>query len=54
MAATWARAAAIVIASFSIITQFLWLPHYPVWAILIIALDVLVIWAAATVQPLRR
>lgn len=54
VAATWARAAAIVIASFSIITQFLWLPHYPVWAILIIALDVLVIWAAATVQPLRR
>lgn len=45
---TWARVAAIIIASLSIVTQFLWLPHYPVWAIVVIALDIFVIWAVAT------
>jgi len=46
--ATWARVAAIIIASLSIVSQFLWLPHYPVWAIVVIALDIFVIWAVAT------
>jgi len=45
---TWARVVAIVIAALSIITNFAWLPYYPGWAILIIALDVVVIWAVAT------
>ncbi|NMM83305.1 hypothetical protein B2J88_02855 [Rhodococcus sp. SRB_17] len=48
MAATWARIAAILIAALSIIANFLWLPHYPLWSILIIALDIVVIWAVAT------
>ncbi len=47
---TWARVAAIVIASLSMVSQFLWLPHYPVWAIVVIALDIFVIWAVATWQ----
>lgn len=46
--ATWARIAAIVIAALSIIANFLWLPYYPWWSILIIAVNVLVIWAVAT------
>ncbi len=46
--AVWARAAAIVIASLSIIANFLWMPYYPLWSILVIALDVVVIWAVAT------
>jgi HSP20 family molecular chaperone IbpA len=45
---TWARVAAIIIASLSIVSQFLWLPHYPIWAIVVIALDIFVIWAVAT------
>ncbi|MGC4961102.1 DUF7144 family membrane protein [Gordonia sp. DT218] len=49
--ADWARIAAVVIASVSIIAQFLWLPYYPLWAILIIALDLIVIWAVATWKP---
>ncbi|MEE3851597.1 hypothetical protein VZC37_14730 [Gordonia sp. LSe1-13] len=49
--ADWARISAIVIASISIIAQFLWLPYYPLWAILIIALDLIVIWAVATWKP---
>ncbi|MGV9724021.1 DUF7144 family membrane protein [Nocardia beijingensis] len=49
--ATWARVSAIVIAALSIIANFLWLPYYPGWSILIIALDVVVIWAVATWNP---
>ncbi|MGQ4617049.1 DUF7144 family membrane protein [Nocardia sp. R7R-8] len=49
--ATWARVSAIVIAALSIIANFLWLPYYPVWSIVIIALDVVVIWAVTTWNP---
>ncbi|RVW05222.1 DUF7144 family membrane protein [Rhodococcus xishaensis] len=49
--AMWARVAAIVIAALSIIANFLWIPWYPLWSILIIALDVVVIWAVATWKP---
>ncbi|WP_226435589.1 DUF7144 family membrane protein [Rhodococcus yananensis] len=50
-AATWARAVAIVLAAVSIVANFLWLPYYPWWAVLVIALDILVIWAVATWSP---
>lgn len=46
--ATWARVTAIVLAALSIIANFLWLPYYPLWSILIIALDIVVIWAVTT------
>ncbi|MGW4325277.1 DUF7144 family membrane protein [Nocardia sp. NPDC004573] len=49
--ARWARIATIVIASFSILANFLWLPYYPWWSVLIIALDVVVIWAVTTWTP---
>lgn len=29
----------------SAILNFMWLPFYPVWAILVIALDAFIIWA---------
>jgi hypothetical protein len=45
---TWARVMAIIIACVGIVAMFLWLPYYPVWSIVLIALDVLVIWAIAT------
>lgn len=51
--ATWARFAAIVLACLSIIANFLWLPYYPMWSILIIALDIVVIWAVSTWDPDR-
>ncbi|SNT34433.1 DUF7144 family membrane protein [Rhodococcoides kyotonense] len=51
--ATWARFVAIVVASLSIIANFLWLPYYPLWSILIIAIDLVVIWAVATWDPTR-
>jgi hypothetical protein len=46
--ATWARVVGMSLAGLSIIANFLWLPYYPVWAIVVIALDILVIWAIGT------
>ncbi|ROR44611.1 DUF4407 domain-containing protein [Kitasatospora cineracea] len=43
--AAWARIAGIFLASLSLIGSFLALPYYPLWALVIIALDVFVIWA---------
>ncbi|MFC9898058.1 hypothetical protein ACFVMC_30580 [Nocardia sp. NPDC127579] len=48
---TWGRVAAITLAAISIVTNFLSLPYYPAWSILIIALDVVVIWAVSTWKP---
>lgn len=47
----WARGMTFVIAGLSIIANFLWMPYYPVWSIVVIALDVVVIWAVATWNP---
>ncbi|MCA2211198.1 MULTISPECIES: DUF7144 family membrane protein [Nocardia] len=48
---TWGRVAAMLIAALSIVANFLWLPYYPWWSIIIIVLDVVVIWAIATWHP---
>jgi hypothetical protein len=45
-----ARLIGIVIAIASAITNFFYIPYYPVWSVLIIALDVVVIWALATMS----
>jgi hypothetical protein len=42
---TWARAAAIALAVLSAISNFLFIPYYPFWSLLIITLDIFVIWA---------
>src|SRR5215204_1481082 len=44
---TWARAAAIALAMLSAISNFLFIPYYPFWSLLIITLDIFVIWAVA-------
>jgi hypothetical protein len=49
--AGWARVSAIIVAAISILANFLWLPYYPAWSLLIIALDVVVIWAVSTWNP---
>jgi hypothetical protein len=43
--ATWARAVGIILATLSAIANFFFIPYYPFWSLLIIALDVWVIWA---------
>ena len=44
---TWARVAAITLAVLSAIANFAFIPYYPFWSLLIIALDIFVIWAVA-------
>jgi hypothetical protein len=44
---TWAKALGIVIAVFSAIANFMFLPYYPLWSIVVIAVDVFIIWALA-------
>jgi hypothetical protein len=51
---TWAAVIAILIAMLSAITNFFWIPYYPFWSILIIALDVFVIWSLAKVASAAR
>jgi hypothetical protein len=41
----WARSVGIGVAVLSMIANFMFLPYYPVWSLLIIAIDVFVIWA---------
>ncbi|HMS47181.1 MAG: hypothetical protein WAX12_20840 [Candidatus Microthrix subdominans] len=40
-----ARTVGVIVAAVSMIANFLWLPVYPFWAIIIIVIDALVIWA---------
>ena len=47
----WARTLAVTLAAASIVVNFLWLPHYPAWAIAIIAIDTAMIWAVITAIP---
>jgi hypothetical protein len=44
---TWARVVALTLAVLSAITNFLFVPYYPFWALLLITLDIFVIWAVA-------
>jgi hypothetical protein len=44
-AASWARIAAIVVVCLHAVTQTAWLGAYPVWSLLMIALDVVVLYA---------
>lgn len=43
--AVWARAVAVVVASLSILLSFAWLPYYPLWSLVVLGFDLLVIWA---------
>ena len=47
---TWARWAGVVLAAISGLGSFLFLPFYPFWSILVIAVDVFIIWALVTAR----
>ncbi|WP_040871643.1 DUF7144 family membrane protein [Nocardia exalbida] len=49
--AMWARVVAISLAALSIIANFMWVPYYPAWSLLVIALNIVVIWAVANWRP---
>ena len=46
----WAGIAGIVVAAISAVINFTWLPYSPFWAILVIAIDLLIIWALASAR----
>lgn len=43
--AVWARTVGVIAAGASALVNFAWLPYYPVWGVIIIALNVFIIWA---------
>jgi hypothetical protein len=42
---TWAGVTAIMLAMLSALTNFFFIPYYPIWALVVIGLAVWVIWA---------
>jgi hypothetical protein len=40
-----ARTVGVIVAGLAVIANFAWLPYYPVWSIILIAVSVAVIWA---------
>ena len=48
----WARVAGVILASVSLLLNLVFIPYFPVWSIIVIALDAFVIWALLT--PRRR
>lgn len=48
---TWSRLTGIAVAVVSIIVNFFFLPYYPWWSLLMIALGVWVIWALSKPLP---
>jgi hypothetical protein len=40
-----ARAVAVIVASISLLVNFFFIPVYPLWALTVITIDILVIWA---------
>jgi hypothetical protein len=40
-----ARVVGVIVASLAMIANFAWLPYYPIWSIVVIALCIAVIWA---------
>ncbi|WP_329215048.1 hypothetical protein OG352_05865 [Streptomyces sp. NBC_01485] len=51
--AMWARVAGVAIAGLIVIANFLSLPQYPVWSVVMIAFSAFVIWALCVVKPDR-
>ena len=47
----WARMIGIGVAALSALANFLFIPYYPIWALVLIAMDIAVIWALATYSP---
>jgi len=41
----WARIVGVAIAASSLLISFAWLPWYPIWSVIIIGVNAMVIWA---------
>ena len=50
---TWARVVGVILATLSAIAAFLFIPYYPVWGIILVAVNVFIIWALVSVGRRR-
>jgi hypothetical protein len=41
----WARTVGVILSAIAMLVAFAWLPYYPIWAIIFIAVSIAVIWA---------
>ena len=41
----WSRILAVIVLTINMVTQMMLLPAYPFWSIIVIAFDVIVLWA---------
>ena len=48
MGQTWGYLVGVGIAGVSALSEFMFMPYYPFWSMLIIFLDIVVVWALAT------
>jgi hypothetical protein len=51
---TWARVVGVVVASLSALAHFLLIPSYPLWSILLVAMNVFIIWALVSPRSEAR
>ena len=49
--AVWARSIGVFLAILSAVANFFFIPYYPVWSVLIIALNIAIIWALVVYGP---
>ncbi|MFG3024524.1 hypothetical protein ACGFZQ_39425 [Streptomyces sp. NPDC048254] len=47
---SWARGAGVAVAVISLITQFMFVPYYPLWSIPVMTLDLLILFALTRVH----
>jgi hypothetical protein len=50
----WAKIAGIAVAGIAALINFTWLPYAPLWSIIVIGVDVIVIWALVTSRQLAK
>jgi hypothetical protein len=51
---TWARVVGVILATLSAIAAFLFIPYYPIWGIILVAVNLFIIWALVSVGRRRR
>jgi hypothetical protein len=51
---TWARVVGVILATLSAIASFMFIPYYPFWSIILIAIDVYIIWALVSAGRRQR
>jgi hypothetical protein len=44
---SWAKGAGVAVGAVSLVTQFMFIPYYPMWSIIVMVLDLVAIWALA-------